>query len=83
MKHVLEINHKVRESLDKEIIEVDVLELSSEINRLLHHSTHDLEAFIPQEIIEKMHHRSWFPGDTASSLFVCRILFPSVGIMVV
>ena len=64
IRDVLEINHKARESLDKKIIEVDVSELCSEINRLLHHSTHDLEAFIPQEIIEKMRHRSWFPGDT-------------------
>ena len=59
---VLEINHKVRESLHKP---KNVSELSSEINRFLDHSIHDLQPFIPvKEIIEEMHRRSWFPGDT-------------------
>ena len=80
IRDVLEINHKVRESLDKKIIEVDVSELFSEINRLLHHSIHDLEAFILQEIIEKMHHRSWFPGDLCVDDFMIRQILQSIQI---
>ena len=61
---VLEITHKVRESLHKLKKEENVSELSSEIDSLFHHSIHDLEAFIPVEITEGMPRRSWFPGDT-------------------
>ena len=59
---VLEITHKVGESLYK--LE-NVSEFSSEISRLLDHSIHDLQPFIPvKEIIEEMHRGSLFPGDT-------------------
>ena len=60
MKHtedVLEITHKVSESLHKLENEENVAELSelsSEINRLLHHSIHDIEAHVPSDIIVEM-----------------------------
>ena len=50
---ILEINHKVIESLHKEK-EVNFSKLSSEITRLLHHSIHDIEAHVPSDIIAKM-----------------------------
>ena len=53
IRHVLEINHKVREELHTEK-EVSISELSSEITRLLHHSIHDIEAHVPSDIIGKM-----------------------------
>ena len=56
---VLEINHKVRESLHKP---KNVSVLSSEISRLLDHSIHDLQPFISvKEIIEEILRWSWLP----------------------
>ena len=57
---ILEINHKVTGSRYKQEKELNVSELSSEIDSLFHHSIHDLEAFIPAEITEEMPCRSWF-----------------------
>ena len=53
--NVLEVTQEVRElmasSMDKE---TNISELSSEISRLLDHSIHDIEAYVPPHIIEEM-----------------------------
>ncbi|RVW73896.1 hypothetical protein CK203_059932 [Vitis vinifera] len=52
---VLAITHKVRElKASSKEKEVNLLEVVSDITRLLYHSFHDIEAYLPHDMIEKM-----------------------------
>ncbi|RVW64209.1 hypothetical protein CK203_046378 [Vitis vinifera] len=52
---VLAVTHKVRElKVSSKEKEVNLPELVSDITRLLYHSFHDIEAYLPHDMIEKM-----------------------------
>ena len=55
IQDILKINEMVREmEAPSKKKEIDALELSSQITRLLDHTQDDIEAYVPREIIDKM-----------------------------